>query len=91
MAIASTFCENCRSRLNSANNGIVFADISNNIMEESTVYRSLKREAQEEKSREIALNFLREGMSVDLVARGTGLSIEAVQHLQEELNQTPQA
>ncbi len=34
----------------------------------------------------IALNFLREGLSVEMVARGTGLSIEEVQQLQQQLN-----
>ena len=42
------------------------------IMQESTVYRSIQREVQEERDRTIALNFLREGLSVEplLVERG---------------------
>ncbi len=55
-------------------------------MQESTVYRSICREAEEKITREIALNFLREGLSVEIIARGTGLSIEEVQQLQQQLN-----
>ncbi|MBW4622458.1 MAG: hypothetical protein KME17_24265 [Cyanosarcina radialis HA8281-LM2] len=58
-------------------------------MQESTVYRSIWREAEEEKTRAIALNFLRDGLSVEAVAHGTGLSIEEVQQLQQQLNQSP--
>jgi predicted transposase YdaD len=60
-------------------------------MQESTVYRSIQREAQAERERSIALNFLREGLSVEMVARGTGLSIEEVQQLQQQLNESPQS
>ena len=38
------------------------------------------------KGRSIALNFLRDGLSIEAVARGTGLSVEEVQLLQQELN-----
>ncbi|MBW4577961.1 MAG: hypothetical protein KME42_00095 [Tildeniella nuda ZEHNDER 1965/U140] len=60
-------------------------------MQESTVYRSIQREVQEERDRAIALNFLREGLSVEMVARGTGLSIEEVQQLQQQLNSSAQS
>ncbi len=60
-------------------------------MQESTVYRSIWREAKEEKTREIALNFLQEGLSVEIIARGTGLSIEEVQQLQQQLNHTTES
>jgi predicted transposase YdaD len=59
-------------------------------MQESTVYRSIRRKAQEENSREIALNFLREGLSIEIVSRGTGLSIAEVQQLQQQLNESAQ-
>ena len=36
-------------------------------MQESVIYRSI----QDEKMRPIALNFLREGLSIEMVARGT--------------------
>ena len=57
------------------------------IMQESTVYRSIQREAQEKRDREIALNFLREGLSVESVARGTGLSVEEVRQIQQSMNE----
>ena len=40
-------------------------------MQESTVYRSIQREVQEERDRTIALNLLREGLSLEIVARTT--------------------
>jgi predicted transposase YdaD len=60
-------------------------------MQESAVYRSIWREAEEEKTRAIALNFLREGLSVEAVARATGLSIEQIQQLQQQLNESSQS
>ena len=60
-------------------------------MQESTVYRSIQRETQAENSRAIALNFLREGISIETVARGTGLSIEEVQQLRQQLNDVAQS
>ena len=61
---------------------IVHRIIRRDIMQESSVYRSILMEGEQKKQREIALNFLREGLSVETVARGTGLSIEEVQQLQ---------
>lgn len=69
---------------------VIYRILRRDIMQESTVYRSIRREAQEENRREIALNFLREGLSVEMVARGTGLSIEEVQQLQQQLNESTQ-
>jgi predicted transposase/invertase (TIGR01784 family) len=60
------------------------------IMQESTLYRSIERDAQKKEKRAIALSFLREGLSVEMVARGTGLSIEEVQQLQLQLNEASQ-
>jgi predicted transposase YdaD len=59
-------------------------------MQESTVYRSIVREAQEESSRTIALNCLRAGVSIDIIASCTGLSIEEVQQLQQQINESTQ-
>jgi predicted transposase YdaD len=59
-------------------------------MQESTVYRSIQREIQEERDRTIALNLLREGLSLELVVRTTGLSNEEVQQLQQQLDERPQ-
>jgi predicted transposase YdaD len=57
-------------------------------MQESTVYRSIARDERKEEKREIALNFLREGVAIDIIASCTGLSIEEVQQLQQQL-ETP--
>jgi len=40
------------------------------------------------KQREIAINFLRDGFPVEAVARGTGLSIEEVQQLQQQISES---
>jgi predicted transposase/invertase (TIGR01784 family) len=69
---------------------IIYRVLRRDIMQESTVYRSIWRDAQKEDKREVALNFLREGLLVELVARGTGLSVEEVQQLQQQLNESPQ-
>jgi predicted transposase YdaD len=58
---------------------VVYRILRRDIMQESTVYRSIQRDAKEETTRLIALNFLRDGLSIEAVARGTGLSIEEVQ------------
>ncbi len=55
-------------------------------MQESVIYQSI----QKENSRAIALNLLRDGLSIEIIARGTGLSIEEVQQLQQQLGESPQ-
>jgi predicted transposase/invertase (TIGR01784 family) len=64
---------------------VVYQILRRDIMEESSVYRSIIAEGAAKKQREIALNFLRDGLSIEVVARGTKLSIEEVQLLQQEL------
>ncbi|MBE9054392.1 Rpn family recombination-promoting nuclease/putative transposase [Nostocales cyanobacterium LEGE 11386] len=54
------------------------------IMRESVIYQSIKTEGSDEKARQIALNLLAEGMTIDAIARITGLSVEVVQQLQHE-------
>lgn len=66
---------------------VIYRLVRRDIMQESVIYRSI----QDEKTRTIALNFLREGLSVEAVARGTGLSIEQVQKLQQQMNTFPQS
>jgi predicted transposase YdaD len=68
---------------------VIYRILRRDIMQESTVYRSIQRETQEENSRAIALNLLREGLSLELVVRTTGLSSEQVQQLQQQLNEPP--
>jgi predicted transposase/invertase (TIGR01784 family) len=70
---------------------VIYRILRRDIMQESTVYRSIQREVQEERDRAIALNFLREGLPIEVVARGTGLSIEEIQHLQQQLSESSQS
>jgi predicted transposase YdaD len=68
---------------------MIYRLLRRDIMQESTVYRSILAEGEVKKQREIALNFLRDGLSVEAVAHGTGLSIVEVQQLQQQLNESP--
>jgi predicted transposase YdaD len=69
---------------------VVYRILRRDIMQESTVYRSIERDARKEEKQAIALNFLRNGLSVEVIAHGTGLSIEEVQQLQQHLSESPQ-
>jgi predicted transposase/invertase (TIGR01784 family) len=70
---------------------VIYRILRRDIMQESTVYRSIWREAEEEKMRAIALNLLRRGVAIDIIAPSTGLSIEEVQQLQQQLNGSAQS
>jgi predicted transposase YdaD len=59
-------------------------------MQESTVYRSIWQDAQKERDRAIALNLLRGGVDVNLIVSSTGLSIEEVQQLQQQVDHPSQ-
>jgi predicted transposase/invertase (TIGR01784 family) len=72
------------------NEEIIYRVLRRDIMQESTVYRSIQRETQIEEKRAIALNLLQEGLSLELVVRTTGLSNDQVQQLQKQLNELPQ-
>jgi len=48
-----------------------------------SVYRSILAEREAKKQPEIALNFLREGLSATVAVRETDLPIEKVQQLQQ--------
>jgi predicted transposase/invertase (TIGR01784 family) len=61
---------------------VIYRLVQRDIMQESVIYRSI----QQERDREIALNLLQEGVSIETVARSTGLSIKEVQQLQQQLN-----
>jgi len=67
-------------------NEIVYRILRRDLMQESTVYQSILAEGEEKKQREIATNLLRAGIDVTLIASTTGLSIEAVGQLQQQLN-----
>ena len=69
---------------------IIYRILRRDIMQESTVYRSILAEGEIKKQREIATNSLREGLPIATVARITGLSIEEVQQLQQ-LNESTQS
>ena len=66
---------------------VIYRLVRRDIMQESVIYRSI----QKDEKQAIALNFLREGLSVETVARGTGLSIEEVQQLQRQINEVAQS
>ncbi|BDA72141.1 hypothetical protein RIVM261_006350 [Rivularia sp. IAM M-261] len=54
------------------------------IMRESVIYQSIKQEGREETAREIAVNMLQKGVSLELVAEFTGLTLEQVQQIQTQ-------
>lgn len=56
----------------------------------SSIQAEAEARAEARTQREIALNFLRDNLPVEVVARGTGLSVEEVQQLQQQLNASPQ-
>lgn len=69
---------------------VIYSLVRRDIMQESVIYRSIQEEAEARaeirKQREIATNSLQEGLPIEIVARVTGLSIEEVQQLQQQLN-----
>jgi predicted transposase YdaD len=70
---------------------IVYQILRRDIMQESTVYRSIERDARKEEKRTIALNLLRGGVDANLIASSTELSIEEVLELQQQLNGSVQS
>jgi predicted transposase/invertase (TIGR01784 family) len=70
---------------------VIYSLVRRDIMQESVIYRSIQEETEAKAKRTIALNFLRDGLSVEAVAHGTGLSIEEVQQLQQQLNGSAQS
>jgi predicted transposase/invertase (TIGR01784 family) len=66
---------------------VIYRLVRRDIMQESVIYRSI----QNDEKRAIALNLLQEGLAIEIVARGTGLSIEEVQQLQQQMNAVPQS
>ncbi|MGL4880836.1 MAG: Rpn family recombination-promoting nuclease/putative transposase, partial [Waterburya sp.] len=67
---------------------IIYQLVRRDIMQESVIYRSIQKETEAKAKRLIALNFLRDGLSVEAVARGTGLLLEEVQQLQQQMNES---
>jgi predicted transposase/invertase (TIGR01784 family) len=67
---------------------VIYQLVRRDLMQESVIYRSIQEEAEAKKQREIATNFLRNGVSVEIVALGTGLSVEEVQQLQQRIDES---
>ncbi len=65
-------------------NEVIYRILRRDIMQESTVYRSIARDERRKEKRSIALNLLRRGVAIDIIAFSTGLSIEEVQQLQQQ-------
>jgi predicted transposase YdaD len=66
---------------------IIYRLVRRDMMQESVIYQSI----QNEQKRAIALNLLRGGIDINLIASSTGLSIEEVQQLQQQMNAVPQS
>ncbi len=60
-------------------------------MQESVMYQAIRREAIQENMRQVAINLLNEGVSLEVIARVTGLSVEQIQQLQAIATQNPPA
>lgn len=52
-------------------------------MQQLGIYQEIWEKATQENMRRVAVNLLSEGISINLIARVTGLSIEQVQQLQQ--------
>ncbi|MEH1935086.1 MAG: hypothetical protein V7L14_15600 [Nostoc sp.] len=72
---------------------VVYRVLRKDIMQESTVYRSIQEEAEARAKasmqREIAVNLLRQGVTINIIASATGLWIEEVQQLQQQITESP--
>jgi predicted transposase/invertase (TIGR01784 family) len=66
---------------------MIYQLVRRDIMQESVIYRSI----QKDEKRAIALNLLRESVAVEIVVRSTGLSLEEVQQLQQQVNEPAQS
>ncbi|MBE9030622.1 Rpn family recombination-promoting nuclease/putative transposase [filamentous cyanobacterium LEGE 11480] len=73
---------------------MIYRLLRRDIMQESTVYQSIKREGElqgeargeAKKQREIALNLLRNNSPLQFISDITGMSLEAVQQLKQEID-----
>lgn len=66
---------------------VVYRLVQRDIMQESVIYRSI----QKGEKLMIARNLLQGGVTSSLIASATGLSIEEVQQLQQQVNESPQS
>jgi uncharacterized surface protein with fasciclin (FAS1) repeats len=65
---------------------VIYHLVRRDIMQESVIYRSI----QNDQKRQIAINLLRGGVDINLIASSTGLSVEEVQQLQQQVNAVSQ-
>ncbi|MDZ8035677.1 Rpn family recombination-promoting nuclease/putative transposase [Nostoc sp. DedSLP04] len=74
---------------------IIYRLLRRDIMQESVIYRSIQEEAETKAKasmqREIAVNLLHAGVAINIIASTTGLAIEDVQQLQQQITEPPQA
>ena len=68
---------------------VIYRLVRRDIMQESVIYRSIQEETEIRAKRAIALNLLRGGVDINLIASSTGLPIEEVQKLQQQMNAVP--
>jgi predicted transposase/invertase (TIGR01784 family) len=66
---------------------VIYRLVQRDIMQESVIYRSI----QNDEKRAIALNLLRGGVDINLIASSTGLPIKEVQQLQQQMNGVAQS
>lgn len=67
---------------------VIYRLLRRDIMQESTIYRSIQEETEAKAKREVAVNLLRRGVAIDIIAPSTGLSAEEVQQLQQQINES---
>lgn len=56
--------------------------LRSDLMQESVIYQDILQSGEQKGKREVALNLLNEGMTIEAISRVTGLSIEQIQQLQ---------
>jgi predicted transposase/invertase (TIGR01784 family) len=66
---------------------VIYRLVQRDIMQESVIYRSI----QKEEKLMIARNLLQGGVTISLISSATGLSIEEVQQLQQQVNESAQS
>ncbi|PSB16852.1 hypothetical protein C7B65_20545 [Phormidesmis priestleyi ULC007] len=66
---------------------VIYRLVQRDVMQESVIYRSIQRDEKQA----IARNLLRGGVNINLFASSTGLSIEEVQQLQQQMNESAQS
>ena len=70
---------------------VIYNLVRRDIMQESVIYRSIQEETEAKAKRSIALNLLRGGVDINLIASSTGLSNEEVQQLQQQISDAAQS